>query len=116
LRTGPFKGCGRKERRFTGPLSSEWSTRRQSRPDYGLGLSHFLGNEKSHLTLFKWFLSRSAAGREGLSHRKCSSCRFAKVDPAQIRQLIPYISNDEGKVDGFVRELILAKGLEKHSL
>ena len=29
--------------------------------------------------------------------------------PAQIRQLILYISNDKGDVDGFVRELTFAE-------
>jgi len=36
--------------------------------------------------------------------------------PAQIRQLIIHISNDEGQVDGFVRELTFAEQLCKHFL
>jgi len=35
--------------------------------------------------------------------------------PAQIRQLILYISNHKGEVDGFVQELTFAKKLDKHS-
>ena len=34
--------------------------------------------------------------------------------PAQIRQLILYISNNKGLVDGFVLELTCAKRLDKH--
>jgi len=34
--------------------------------------------------------------------------------PAHIRQLILHISDDEGKDDGFVRELTFAKPLYKH--
>ena len=39
-----------------------------------------------------------------------------KSIPAQIRQLILYISNNEGQVDGFVRELSFAKRRYKHFL
>ena len=36
--------------------------------------------------------------------------------PAQILQLILYMSNSEGEVNGFVRELIFANQLCKHFL
>ena len=37
-----------------------------------------------------------------------------KLIPAQIRQIILYISNDKGYVGGFVRELTFAQQLCKH--
>jgi len=39
---------------------------------------------------------------------------FTKSIPAQIRQRILYISNNEGHVDGFVPELTFAERLYKH--
>ena len=38
---------------------------------------------------------------------------FQTSIPAQIRELVLYISNRNGLVDGFVRELTLAKRLYK---
>ena len=48
-----------------------------------------------------------------LSHRVfiTSFYKSQKSIPAQIRQRILYISNDEGYVDGFVQELTFAKRL-----
>ena len=39
-----------------------------------------------------------------------------KAITVQTRQLILYISDDEGLVDGFVRELTFTKTLHKHFL
>ena len=41
---------------------------------------------------------------------------FEKSIPAQICQLILYISNDKGLVDGFVRELTFARRRHEHFL
>ena len=49
-----------------------------------------------------------------LSCTKCFRNRLQKSIPTQIRQLILYISNSEGYVDGFVGEWTCAKRLEKH--
>ena len=52
-----------------------------------------------------------AGARKVLSHKKYSESRFAKVNS---RQLILDDSNDQGLVDGFVRESTFAERLYQH--
>ena len=48
--------------------------------------------------------------------KSLSQVVLQKSIPTQIRQLLLYISNDEGLIDGFVRELTFAKRRCKHFL
>ena len=59
----------------------------------------------------RFLLSRSLRSHSPqiyLTERVSDLC-FKKSISAQIRQLILYISNNEGSVDGFVRKLTFAK-------
>jgi hypothetical protein len=48
--------------------------------------------------------------------QKVSLKLLKKSIPAQIRQVILYISDNKGQVDGFVRKLTFAKRLHTHFL
>ena len=62
--------------------------------------------------LYQFFKARIHP--EVLSHTKCFEVVSQKSIPTQIRQLILYISNSKGWVDGFVGELTSAKRIQKH--
>ena len=60
--------------------------------------------------------SESVQGQHSYLTERVHKVVWQKSISAQIRQLILYINDAKGKVDGFVRELTFDKQLYKHFL
>ena len=101
---------------------SIWAHIRQSRPDSVLGCKV----EVLSCSLFAWtrgprYGSRAGSWPTPSARRSYLTESVYKVVlqksiPAKIRQLMLYISDYKGYVDGFVRQLAFAKRLYKHFL